>query len=68
MKVIRKCPSCRFYDGGVCHRYPPQAIVTPNHQGGHMTDYVQPWVYSDNWCGEYKHDKRKFAALVLTSK
>jgi hypothetical protein len=45
-----RCGTCRYShdDGGhlICRRFPP---IT-------RYDMVQPRVYSDDWCGEFKAD------------
>lgn len=70
MKVIHKCPTCRFYADGNCKRNPPTVHIwikeDPN--GGWPAVHTEtrwPFVSHFDWCGEYKHDKVKFAKQVL---
>ena len=44
---VKRCASCRFYDGEHrCRRYPPKVIVP---SGG-----IWPAVAPDDWCGEHQ--------------
>ena len=41
------CGTCRFYEDGDCHRYPPQ-LVSPNQLSWY------PDVGPEDWCGEWQ--------------
>ena len=54
-----RCNQCRMFwraedaaidEGGICRRYPPQALVNPS-DGGVFTLY--PHVNPATWCGEF---------------
>lgn len=71
MAVKHNCPTCRFEHSRTCHRLPPIPVQVINKDPYGKERYEleshQPTVWDSDWCGEYKHDKVKFAALVLTA-
>lgn len=65
------CLTCRFENARLCRRSPPVPVsmISQDAWGNYKTgvEYHQPSVWDNDWCGEYKHDKVKFAAHVLTA-
>lgn len=54
------CSSCKWYDQGLCRRYPPQAHmgVTDNqHPIIYVRDFSFPYVDKKDRCGEWVNDK-----------
>lgn len=55
---MMKCVSCKFFEGGVCRRYPPVLTLWPS---GNQQPIVYipleswPTVKANDWCGEYKN-------------
>ena len=50
------CGGCKWYDGGLCHRLPPQAIMwgTDNqHPIMYVNGFSFPDVRKEDWCGEW---------------
>lgn len=51
---MKTCATCRFFfpsddASGICRRYPPAAIVTPEVAFSHF-----PPMLNGGWCGEFK--------------
>jgi len=71
INMRRTCRVCRWFNTteSTCQRLPPQVVSTktPDGRGGwYPTTQTQwPTVWNENWCGEHKFDKYKFAEAVL---
>ncbi len=51
------CETCRFEEGGLCHRLPPAMVPWPtDNQHPIMYDPAAcfPFVGPKDWCGEHK--------------
>ena len=58
-----RCENCRFFDGGVCKRYPPSLVETVSeydyeYEGNprykDVIYHIFPSVPENEWCGEFK--------------
>jgi len=50
--VDQTCGNCRYWDNGICRRYPPYMQARADQRPGHMTVWTA--TNADDWCGEYK--------------
>lgn len=70
MDTRPRCWYCRHQAGWQCRRYPPTplSVLRKDAWGNDITEieYHQPAVGRDESCGEFRYDKAKFAAAVLT--
>jgi hypothetical protein len=53
-----KCGHCRYWTGGECRRFPPQAVIYPT-DNQHPVMYLSSFNYPDrqatsDGCGEFK--------------
>ena len=56
MTKYHTCRNCKWFDGGSCHRFPPQMVPWPDDYikpGVYNASPVFPYVTADNWCGEW---------------
>jgi len=49
-----KCEKCIYFDGEVCHRYPPTIMVMMDSKDEPQPAIGLPNVEPDDWCGEFK--------------
>jgi hypothetical protein len=47
-----RCDECRFYDEGICVRYPPRVFLTPPENGS-IFETRWPDVAPADRCGEF---------------
>jgi len=73
-----KCINCKYYScindttggNGLCRRYPPKpayVVQDGSHVRGLFTSYSKsyfPEMEYDDWCGEFKSNKKKQAPAV----
>ena len=54
-----KCKDCRWWDSGICHRYPPKIVtVTSDHLHVLIASTEWPATYQDDFCGEFTKRER----------
>ena len=48
------CETCRFWDGGECHRWPP--TIHPELRWGddYQNEGYWPHISKNDWCGEHE--------------
>jgi len=50
-----KCETCKYWDEGLCRRYPAQVFFyTRKADGQPMVEQFLPSVSKHEWCGEYR--------------
>jgi hypothetical protein len=57
----QSCGTCRFYDHGLCRRFPPVPVEPNTEVGGWWC--VAPEVDRNDWCGEYVWDTQPAPSL-----
>lgn len=46
------CETCRWWESGLCHRYPPITVKDGPHY--YNVKNVRPQTSRYDWCGEHK--------------
>jgi len=56
-KDWEKCGNCKFFQNGLCMRYPPQIYVVDVSTDNEFGTSTEGWpsVEQSNWCGEWVH-------------
>lgn len=53
----QECGRCIFWFGGICRRYPPVVVPTPNDNQLPVIYAPMEWrpsVLASDWCGEFR--------------
>jgi len=57
---MKECQECIFWKRveetgyGLCHRYPPTAVIDPRPDGNPRPAFYFPNMPAASWCGEFK--------------